>query len=294
MKLQSLLLASCLLLAGQVQADGAGEFTPVAGTGSPFTQVHFFPKNGNQILIRGKHETIPAGVGVIQGGVPGIYNDASIDKVEHQKLKGKTLYYVYVYMKKGKMKMDFSQTGHKEDPVYGNEVHAKDPARSLVGMVYTTAEGKFLGNNHSQLTLSWFNRGHTALVQHLDGASTESKGIAEVNESYRLEWLQWGINDRFKQGFTVPNIYVSGTVFNTKPGSYVQVNIGISNAIPVAFNADYFQAEPKTIGMVNTVVTGANGAEEGYNYASFLMCTAFSEGKAVMKEGVIYTSPLES
>lgn len=278
----------------QTRAEGAGEFTPLAGSGSPFTQVHFFPKNGNKIMINGQNETIPSGTGVRRGGVIGSYNDASIDKHKHRKLQGHTLYYVYVYMQSGKMEMDFSKVGHKEDPKYGNEVHATDPTRSLVGMVYTTTEGKFLGNNSSQLTLSWFNRGHTGLIHILDGASTESKTAHEVNKAYRLEWLQWGINNQFKQGFTVPNIYVGGTAVNTKPGSYVQVSIGINGATPVSYNGTYYQTDPNSVGCVNSVVVGANGAQEGYIYATFLMSTAGGEGKATMKYGAIYSSPLES
>ncbi len=277
-----------------VFAEDSGEFTPLSGSGSPFSQVHFFPKKGNQIMIDGKKELIPPGVGVFSGGVIGTYNDASIDKKEHQKLKGHTLYYVYVYMKNTKMLLDFSQTAHKEDPTYGNEVHASDPTRSLVGMVYTTKEGKFLGNNHSQLTLSWFNRGHTGLFESLDGAETTSKTAIEVSKKYRLEWLQWGINNKFQQGFTVPNIYVSGTVFNTNPGSYVQVSLGINGKTPVSYNGTYYQVNLNDVGMANTAVIGANGANEGYNYATFLMSTAGGEGKAVMKYGAIYSSPLES
>lgn len=277
-----------------VFAEGSGEFTPVAGSGSPFLQVHFFPKNGNQITINGKKEIIPSGVGVISGGVIGIYNNASIDKKQHQKLKGNTLYYVYVYMKNKKMILDFSQISHKEDPKYGNEVHATDSSRSLVGMVYTTKEGKFLGNNRSQLTLSWFNRGHTGILVSLDGAETTSKTAIEVDTKYRLEWLQWGVNYKFQQGFTVPNIYVSGTVFNTKPGSYVQVSLGINGTTPVSYNGTYYQVNADDVGMANTVVIGANGANEGYNYATFLMSTAGGDGKAVMKYGSLYSSPLES
>lgn len=285
-----LILQACF--SSRAKADG--EFTPISGSGSPFSKVHYFAKNGNQIIINGKKETIPPGVGVMEGGVVGNYNNASIDKKEGLKLKGKTLYYVYVYMKSNKMRLDFSTVGHKEDPNYGNEVHATDPLRSLVGMVYTTEEGKFLGNNHSQLTLSWFNRGHTGLIQSLDGASTASKTAIEVNKLYRLEWLQWGINNSFKQGFTVPNIYIAGTVVNTLPGSYVQVSIGINGTTPVSYNGTYYQVNKDMVGFVNSAVIGANGANEGYAYATFLMSTAGGKGLATMKYGAIYSSPLES
>lgn len=287
-----LLLVINFILIAEAKADG--EFTPIAGSGSPFTKVHFFPKNGNKIIINGKQEIIPSGHGVIKGGVIGVYDNASIDKHEGLKLAGNTLYYVYVYMKDRKMKMDFSKTGHKEDPNFGNQVNATDPTRSLIGMVYTTKEGKFLGSNRAQLTLSWFNRGHTGLIQSLDGASTDSKTAVEINKEYRLEWLQWGINNEFRQGFTVPNIYVGGTVANTTPGSYVQVSIGINGNTPVSYNGTYYQTGPNAVGFVGSAVIGANGANEGYTYATFLMSTAGGAGKAVMKSGAIYSSPLES
>lgn len=287
-----------MLIAGVTNSyavvGGSGEFTPIAGSGSPFSQVHFFPKKGNKILINGKLEVIPPGVGVISGGVIGTFNDASIDKQLHQKLQGSTLYYVYVYMKDKTMIMDFSRTGHKEDETYGNQVNASDPTRSLIGMVYTTPEGKFLGSNRSQLTTSWFNRGHTGLIQQLEGAQTDSASPKEVSSDYRLEWLQWGINDTFKQGFTVPNIYVVGTVQNSQAGCNAQVALGIDASQQSSFSGTFYQVDKKAQGVVSTTIVGANGTNEGYHFATFLFSTGGTCGKAIMKSGAIYSSPLES
>ncbi len=283
-----------VLLSSNIFADCSGEFTPMINSDSPFTQVHFFPKKGNKILINNKYETIPPGIGVISGGVIGTYNDASIDKHEHKKLKGSTLYYVYVYMKDKTMKMDFSQIGHKESVKYGNQIHFIDPTRSLIGMVYTTPEGKFLGSNRSQLTTSWCNRGHTGLVQQLEGASTNSKKPKEINVNYRLEWLQWGINNTFKQGFTTPNIYVATTVQNSQLNCAVEVSVGIDNDKSASFNGIYTQISPVSYGYIGSTVVGANGTNEGYHFATFLMSTVGTCGTAIVKSGAIYSSPLES
>lgn len=265
-------------------------------TGRRSRKFTFSLKNRNKIVINGTKETIPPGVGVISGGVIGTYNNASIDKVPGKKLVGRTLYYVYVYMRKGVMKMDFSTVGHKEDSRFGNQVHVADPTRSLVGMVYTDESGRFVGNSRSQLTLSWFNRGHTGLIQQIGpeygSPRSCSPNMTRVDQKYRLEWLQWGINSTFRQGFTVPNVYVSGTVSNSEPGGYVYVSIAI-NGTQASFVSTHYQSSLKALGNVHLVVVGANGTDEGYNSAELLMGTG-GRGCALMRAGAIYSSPLES
>lgn len=284
----------CFILSNVAHADCQGEFTPVAGSGSPFSQVHYFPKNGNKIIIAGKQQTIPPGVGVISGGVIGTYNKASIDKVPNKILLPHTTYYVYVYMSNGVMTMDFSKTGHKEDNTYGNEVHATDPSRSLVGMVHTNAKSLFVGSNKSQMTLSWCNRGSTGLIEGLDGDHTDSiTAFVEPNPEHRLEWLQWGINNSFRQGFTVPNIHVTATVVNSKPGAYVEVTIGIDNAKQSTFIIGTQCSSTNAASVVSVTMVGANGSNEGYHYATFLM-RAPQGGTATVKSGDIFSDPLQS
>ncbi|MGZ9084334.1 MAG: hypothetical protein ACXW3R_01965 [Rhodoplanes sp.] len=48
------------------------------------------------------------------------------------------------------------------------------------------------------------------------------------------------------------------------------------------------------VGTVITAVIGANGTNEGYHYASFLMSTGGADGTAVMTSGAIYSSPFHS
>jgi hypothetical protein len=286
--------ATATSLAVPAMADCQGEFTPLADGNSPFTKVHFFPKNGNHILIGNQLETIPPGIGVMSGGVIGAFNNASIDKMAGHTLKPNTTYYVYVYMLGRKMILDFSMTGHKEDETNGTEVNAADSGRSLVGMVHTNVDGKFVGSNKAQMTLSWCNQGETGLIERLDKDGTGSPVLSEVNPARRLEWLQWGINNSFKQGFTVPNIYVATTVRNDTPGSLVQVAIGIDGTTPVSLVGMYYQADPKAVGFVGSAVIGANGADEGYHYATFLMSNGGGGGAASVVSGAIYSSPLHS
>jgi hypothetical protein len=277
--------------ASSARADCTGQFTPVAGTGSPFSQVHFFPKNGNKIIIAGKEETIPPGIGVISGGVKGTFNDASIDKQPGRALAPNTLYFVYVFMDDGTMKMDFSPTGHREDSTYGIEVHSGDPARSLVGMVRTNADGKFTGNAKSQLTLSWCNRVSVGLTEHLEGLKSTNASSAEANPTHRLEWLQWGINNQFTQGADVPNLYVFATVKNSKVGSYVNARIAIDGQI-VGNLGGYYQANPDAIGMIESSTQG--WGDEGYHYGQVFMDNGGGGGEINVISGMFFTSPLRS
>jgi hypothetical protein len=310
--------AVAITLATPSYADCQGQFTPLcwpAGceapdSGSPFTRVHFFPKNGNQIIISGKAETIPAGVGVVSGGVIGVTSNACIDKVCGQQLAPNTLYRVYVFMDSGTMKMDFSTGGHQADRTHGNEVHASDPTRSLVGMVRTNASGSIDGDAKRQMTISWCNRGHTGLASFVgwgggNPATTCSSTLTEIPE-HTIEFLTFGINDTFKQGFTVPNIYVSGTVvsdkYPTPPnniGGYVHVGIaiqpeGAKQAALMSHIASYYQGSEAEAGTVHTVAIGAAGTNEGYVRATLVMSNGGFGGCVSMTSGTLFASPLHS
>ena len=136
----------------------------------------------------------------------------------------------------------------------------------------------------------------------LDGLCTSAPNLTEVSDVSRVEWLQWAINDTFKQGFTVPNVYVSGTVQNTEANAYVHVGVGFNNPTngpnnlsPSSFIASHWQATvPMDAGTVHSAIIGAEGSAEGYHFATFLMSNGGSHGMACMRSGAIYTSPLES
>jgi hypothetical protein len=199
------------------------------------------------------------------------------------------------------MKMDFSTGMHKEDQTYGNQVHATDPSRSLVGLVRTNEKGFLNGQTKALMTLSWFNRGHTGLADWIGWngkpyASTCSQTLT-VMEDFFVEFLVFGVNDIFRQGYTVPNVYVSGTVTNTVKGKHTQVAIAIerNGQPPVQFShiASFYKNGPNVAGSVHTVVVGGFGTNEGYVKA-YLMLGAPNGGCARMPQGTIFTSPHHS
>jgi hypothetical protein len=274
-------------------ADCQGQFTPVLGNGSPFSKVMFFPKNGNQIMIGGKYHTIPPGIGVMSGGVVGAYNDAYVEKAPHQTLAPKTLYFVYVFMLNDLMAMNFSQTGHKEDPTYGNEVNAKDPAQSIVGMVYTDSESLFDGDQKSQLTLSWCNRVQTDIGLPIYNLSSGNTTLQEANPAYRISWLQWGINESFTQGSDVPEILVRGTIMNDRTGALCDVELAIDgNAYGDV--GRHFQVSAPYASQIASGIAGAGGSSEGFHYASILLGNAGTGGTCKFISGVLQTLGLHS
>ncbi len=279
-------------------AGNEGQFLPLADSGSPFSRVHFVPKNGNQIVIAGQSETIPPGVGVISGGVIGEVKNACIEKVCGQILAPLTLYRTFVFMDDKVMKMSFSTGGHKEDETYGNEVHVDDPTLSLVGMARTDENGMIRGEVNRQMTISWANRGHTGLAAFIGPtlgapiARTCSDTMTEIS-GFFLEFLTFGINDTFRQAFTVPNAYVSGTVKSDKPRGYVHVMVGI-DGVPFSHTAIHYQGSPNDVSTIHTVAIGAKGAEEGYVRVSLFMSNGGQGGCATMQSGTLYLSPLQS
>src|SRR5574340_1565926 len=192
-----------------VVAPACGEFLPMITEkwiGSTHRRVHFIPKVCNKIMVGGALKTIPPAVGVIKGGISADLTNTCIDKVCGQPLAPLTLYRAYVFEdKEGILKLDFSTRGHIEDPAYGNQVHVDDPGRSLVGLVRTNEKGLLNGGARSLMIESWFNRGHTGLVQIIQPrkgkpeARTCSPTLVQLPEFF-VEFLVFGINDTFRQG----------------------------------------------------------------------------------------------
>jgi hypothetical protein len=280
------------------QADCQGDFTPVVGTGSPFSQVHVFPKDGNQFMIAGAMQTIPSAVGVISGGVIGTYNDASVDKTLHQTLAPHTLYFAYLYMLADVMTLDFSQTGHKEDPTFGNEVHATDQARSLVGMVYTDEAGKFIGDNARQLVLSWCHPIRVPLFQYVAGAHTNSPTLViPVGALAALEWLEWGVNNSFPEGMDVPNVMATITLVSDTSGAESWAAISIDGVTPATgdVTGNFHPVANKGVGV--PVLATAAGTPEGHHTAQIMLTNAGSLGGTptiTITAGKLYTSPMRS
>jgi len=291
-------------------APSCGEFLPMVTEqwiGSPHRRVHFIPKACNKILVGDRLETIPPGVGVIKGGIAADLKDTCIDKICGQPLAPLTLYRAYVFKDSKKaLKLDFSTGGHIESPTYGNQVHVGDPARSLVGLVRTNENGLLNGGARSLMIESWFNRGHTGLTQFIQKngaqptARTCSAALVPIPEFF-VEFLVFGINDTFRQGYTVPNISVEGTVTNENSTGSVQVAVALETTIkgkvvPAAKGSHistFYKSVPAASGTVSVTAVGAWGTEEGY-VKGILMMGAPDGGCAVMPSGQIFTSPHHS
>jgi hypothetical protein len=285
----------------------SGQFTPIAGRHyggqnweylSPFQFVHFFPKNGNKIIIAGQEETIPPGVGVTSGGVIGDVENASIDRAPGQRLQPNTTYRTFVYMDGGDMKMDFSTGGHKEDQTYGNQVHVADPARSLVGMVRTNETGRIYGDATRQNTISWFNRGHTGLGSFIGWGGGNPVSITPTHPGwhdtgYSLEFLTFGINDTFRQAFTVPNVHFSGMIGNDAMGGVACVGLEFNGSV-FSHQPWCYQAVPGQGYHVHDVALGAGAADEGHVKVKLVISNLGYGSTVHIHRGSLYLDPLHS
>jgi hypothetical protein len=272
-----------------------GEFVPIAGSGSPFTQVHLCPKDGNRIEIGGGWYTIPAGVCVISGGLIGTYNDATIGGVSGQSLAAfpLTVFYVYAEMAGGVMTMDFETTGHIEGR-YGNEVNVSNPALSLIGMIRTDASGKFVGSAMSQMTLGWCPCCRIGLQASFTGQSTSSPTLVVPAGSPKLEWLQWGINASFLQASRPPNLHLDAVVGNSAgPGKGIQASILLDGSAQVGIDGTQIWNAGEARGL-HVFWLGANGTNEGYHYAQPLLSNGGSSGTVNFGAGVFHVDPLDS
>lgn len=306
MLVRALILIVLLLgVSGVANADCQGDFTPIIGTGSPFSQVHQFPKDGNQFMIAGKTYTIPPAVGVISGGVVGTYNDASIDKVLHQTLAPNTLYFAYDYIIPGNSTpvMDFSTTGHREDPIYGNEVHATDRSRSLVGLVYTDENGKFRGDGIRQLTLSWCHPIRASISTTLANISTTSPTFVVPDGAPQLEWLEWGVNSSFPEGMDTPNVHALVTLVSDTAGACSWLGISFDGAPPhptSPVNPVSGSVHPvANAGITVPALAMTQGSSEGHHTAQIMLSNGGSEGcpsaaRITIMSGKLYTDPLRS
>ena len=111
----------------------------------------------------------------------------------------------------------------------------------------------------------------------------------------------FGINDSFRQGYTVPNVHLEGTVTNENPTGSVDVAIAVERtmddvvkpATGASHVSSFYKSAPEAWGTVSTTAVGAWGTEEGYVKA-IMMMAAPGGGCAVMRSGQIFTSPHHS
>jgi hypothetical protein len=296
-----------------------GTAPPEEWIGAPHFKVSYGAKFCNRILVGGVLETIPSGTLVLQGGISADVTNTCIDKVCGQALAPNSWYKVYVFKQEGVLKLDFSTGDHVEDPTYGNEVHADDPARSLVGLVRTDATGLVWGGAHIG-TLSWFNHYyHTGIGLQIQAGTplpytcsstlTSSLGAKMPDDSvvssydWTIRFLTWGFNKWFRQGVDVPNIYLLGTLISDTVGASaraaIEVTANRTQPIVSVANSDPWQGSNivgYTKGTANQVVgvaaasIGATGADEGPVDAKIMLSNANTTG-CVRFHGRFITSP---
>jgi len=107
------------------------------------TSLKLSPFNGQNLTINGAVEQVPsAGITISNTG-----------------LAASTRYYVYAAMSGGSMALELSATGHEQSAT-GVEVKTGDASRTLVGMIYTTANtpGQFVDTGANRNLANWFNR----------------------------------------------------------------------------------------------------------------------------------------
>ncbi len=181
-------------------APQAGRFLPsLAGScsaSSPFTCMQLCQYKGNQILVNGGLIAIPSGQCVgSTGGIIGAYNSACIEDSGFvttcsQVLSANTLYYAYVGLITGTPTMIWSTNTHSPSlgtsvSANGNEIMTGDSSRSLIGMCYTDAAGKFTGTANQQNCSSWFNPVYDGLQATVTG-NFSAGSYTDINSADHL------------------------------------------------------------------------------------------------------------
>jgi hypothetical protein len=114
-----------------------------------------------------------------------------------------------------------------------------------------------------------------------------------VDSGVFIEFVTFGINDTFRQAFTVPNIYFSGMVGNESVGGIASIAIHISGSDagnrPWIYQSLQGQGYP-----LHDAAVGATGTNEGHVTAR-LMVSNLNYGSCVnIYRGSLYTTPLHS
>lgn len=307
-------------------APVCGQFTPMVDKPDPSSSyVHFFAKNCNKVLIGDAIETIPPGTGVANGGVVLDSRCAYIQKVACQPMQPGTTYFVYVfcvsYTPTCNMALNLDTAGHKESPDYGHEVHQSDRGQTLEGMVRLMKDNLIAGTVGQQPTVSWHNRGETALAQHIgngqprartcsptwavpDAIDTAGNVIPGANP-FSMEWLSFAINSQlgpylppgypaqYGQAFTVPDVKLFGTMTTSVAGGegYVIFGDGAGHTISAP---SYFRHESgHTYGNLYVEEFGAVPDNEGYAKVQLLMRTG-GTGCVTIEWGTLGVDQLKS
>lgn len=152
------------------------------------TEIRLYPVGGDLVRVAGQAVALPlAGVAAANTGV-------RVNGVAGQNLAANTTYLVALGAT-GVLEFWTLGTGHARDTTAGNigvEVIAGQPAKSLVGMVATTASSQFADSPAFRGVISWFNRRNIGLIgTTTPGSSTSSIGYVELHGPSRIYFLTW-------------------------------------------------------------------------------------------------------
>lgn len=205
------------------------------------TSLNLSPFNGNNLIINGVPQQIPA------GGI----------SISNTGLAALTLYYVYAFMNSSTMTLELSTAGHVTGAT-GIEQKSGDATRTLVGMIRTSASIQFVNSFAQRFCINWFNRRPVGVIQGFAAnRSTTSTSMVEISASERAEYLAWR-----DEGVTA---YTPVLISLSAPGT-INTALYVNGAVSATFLASATNASvgvPITV-VVNTVQTGL----EGYFYAS--------------------------
>jgi hypothetical protein len=134
------------------------------------------PYNGNNIIINGTVQQIPA------GGVT----------LPPTGLQSNTLYYIYAFMSSGTMALEASTTNHLTSTFDGVEIKNLDQSRTLVGMAYTVSGPAWSDGPGQLYVLSWFKPRSKSNVSAFTTYHTTSGGdMVEIGTDIRNYFLTW-------------------------------------------------------------------------------------------------------
>lgn len=204
------------------------------------------PFNGNQLVINGQFQVIPAaGVTLAPGAAVAA-----------------TVYYIYAFMVGAVMTLEFSTTGHTPDLTTGVEIKVGDSTRTLVGLARPNTGPVWVDNSQQRFVISWFNRRPIALRNSLTaGTLISSTTFVELSASLRNEFLTWSDSSSA--------FHCTGAVANSVAASFTISNMAIDGALTDGSS----NVQPTTAAFFNPVACSTTifGVAEGYHNVSLFV-----------------------
>jgi hypothetical protein len=253
------------------QGPGSGRFAYLSGTTCLFSQY-----NGNVVPIAGRLRMIPL------SGVS--FTNAS--------LAPSATYFAYVYMASGVMTGELSTVVPVIGSTYGFRTKTGDEARTLVGMIRTTASGFFTDTVTQRFVLSWFNRRWLNVSKAMGpvNVNVTSTTPTEVNPpDSRAEFLAWTDS--------APIFAVAGQLGNDTNGRISNMGCRIDGIDTLGNMGTFHSWAVNVQGYIHARAISDVALTEGYHYASpyasvDLVSTATlvggSSGNSVFTKGIVF------